>query len=170
MVELFNQDFLKNKAIFETIKQKLNMFLGNNVCVEHVGSTAIPNMMGKNIIDVLVGAENNFEFEKFSKIISNQGFYPSLKSKTNIYQFFASTQNETTMGDIHIHLVVKNTERFNDFILLKDYLLKNTLEAEKYLNYKKQILNNFGADRETYRKIKSEYVTSLIKKAKEALN
>ena len=170
MVELKKQNFEENKELYNSIKLELYKKISNSIPIDHVGSTAIPDMYGKNIIDILIGVETKEEFNEISNILVEMNYVPSQNSKTNIYQFFASTQNETTMGDIHIHLVVKNTERFNDFILLRDYLLKNTLEAEKYLNYKKQILNNFGADRETYRKIKSEYVTSLIKKAKEALN
>ena len=169
MVELFKQDFVKNKQEFEKLKQKIKNVLGDNICIEHVGSTAIPNMLGKNIIDILVGANNEKEFENFSKLLTKIGYYPSLKSKTNIYQFFASSISETTIGDNHIHLVVKNTDRFNEFILLRDYLLKNSDEAEKYSNHKKQLLTEGKIDRNEYRKIKSKYVTSLINKAKEAL-
>lgn len=169
MVELFNQDFLKNKEIFENIKQQLILVLGKNVCIEHVGSTAIPNMVGKNIIDILVGAENSIQFESFLNLLTKNGYYPSLKSKTDIYQFFASKEEETTTGDIHLHLVIKNTDRFNEFILLRDYLLKNKKEAEDYSNFKNEILSSGKTYRNEYRKIKSEYVTSLIKKSKEVL-
>ena len=168
MVELYTQDFFKNKEEFEKIKRDLLSFLGKNTFIEHVGSTAIPNMVGKNIIDVLVGAENEKEFENFSKMIAKNGYFPSLKSKTNIYQFFASSEKETTIGDSHIHLVIKNTERFNEFILLKNYLLKNKKEAEDYSNYKKQILISGKVNRSEYRKVKSEYVSNLIKKAKKS--
>lgn len=168
MVELYTQDFLRNKEEFEKIKQKLLIFLGKNTFIEHVGSTAIPNMVGKNIIDILIGAENEQEFEIFSKKIAENGYFPSLKSKTNIYQFFASSEKETTIGDSHIHLVIKKTERFEEFILLKNYLLKNKKEAEDYSNYKKQILTSGKVNRSEYREVKSKYVSCLIEKAKKS--
>ena len=45
--------------------------------------------------------------------------------------FFSSTSKETLSGDIHIHLVIKNTQRYSDFIMLRNYLLNNKTEAKK---------------------------------------
>lgn len=168
MVNLVKQDFIKNKKLYKKVEVSLTKILGKNCVIEHVGSTSIPDMFGKNIIDVLIGAENNFQFEKFAKILTNAGYYPSFKSKTDEYQFFASKQEETSSGDIHLHLVLKKTNRYNEFLILRDYLLSHPNEAEMYSNHKKQILAN-NKDRKQYKAIKSEYVTNLIIRAKNSL-
>ena len=49
-------------------------------------------------------------------ILIKNNFYPS--PRKDIYQFFASRKEETKSGDIHIHLVVKNTDRYKEFIIL----------------------------------------------------
>ncbi len=74
MVEIKNQDFDENKKIFEREKNELLKNLGSNVSIEHVGSTAIPNMVGKNIIDILVGAKDEKEFDDFKIKIKKWGF------------------------------------------------------------------------------------------------
>lgn len=165
MVELKKQDFDKNKELYEIIEEKLKKELGKEIFVEHVGSTAIPNMVGKNIIDVLIGAENKIQFEALKIVIEQMGYFPSKNSCSEIYQFFASRKEETHDGDIHIHLVEKGTKRFNDFIVLRDYLLANKDEAKAYADYKQYIINNFSNERKDYRKIKSEYVDKLIERA-----
>lgn len=166
MVELVLQDFDKNKQAYQNAKQTLQKTLGENIDIHHVGSTAIPGIVGKNIIDVLVGADNKTEFEVFEKQLTSLGFYASQNSKTDIYTFFASSQSETTSGDVHIHLVIKNTQRYNEFLILKNYLLQVPKEAQNYSEHKKQILEQ-TLERKQYRQIKSQYVTALIERAKQ---
>ena len=167
MVELKIQDYSKNKNIFSDVESTLKNILPQNAQIYHVGSTAIPDMCGKNIIDILVGANNENEFEEFKQKISSLGFFASQNSRSEIYQFFASKQGETADGDIHIHLCITNTERYDEFLLLKNYLLSNKLEAINYSNHKKELINLGINDRKQYRETKSKYVSKLIKRAKD---
>lgn len=165
MVELKKQNFEENKNVFNGVKSILCATLGANTQIEHVGSTALPNMIGKDIIDILVVASDYGEFEIFKAKISELGYFPSTKSATEVYQFFASKPTETGAGDIHIHLSIAGTKRCNDFIVLRDYLLSNPQEAEDYANFKINILKNISSDRGEYRQVKSDYVSLLIARA-----
>lgn len=164
MVELVKQNFKQNKKKYLEVESKLKNNI-SNVTITHVGSTAIPNMYGKNIIDILIGVSKE-DFENVATILEKLGYIPSYNSKTDIYQFFASTKEETKSGDVHIHLVVINTDRYNDFIILKNYLLKNKEEAKEYSDYKKKIIANGNNKREDYKKEKSIYVSKLLERAK----
>lgn len=166
MVELIKQDFDKNKTIYQNIERELRTKIPINVPITHVGSTAIPNMYGKNIIDILIGAKNKKQFDEIAKELIDCGFIPSNNSQSDVYQFFASKKEETGSGDIHIHLVMKNTNRYLDFIILKKYLLANKEEALAYSNYKKQIISQGITERKKYKSIKSEYVTELLERAR----
>ncbi len=166
MVELVTQNFEINKKLYNKIKQQLREKVEQDVPIDHVGSTAIPNMIGKNIIDVLIGANSQVQFQELMGIIVKMGYFPSKNSKSEIYQFFASRQGETSSGDVHIHLVVLHTNRYNEFLQLRDYLLNNEDEAKAYANHKREIVDTKTAERKDYRAIKSEYVTKLIERAK----
>ena len=125
-------------------------------------------MQGKNIIDVLVGAENKNQFKEYLGAIGGLGFEPSINSNTtDIYRFLASKKGETASGDIHIHLVVKNTDRFDDFIVLRDYLIASPQEAEEYSVFKQKLINSGISDRKQYKATKAKYVSELILRAKE---
>ena len=169
MVELEIQNFENNKEQYKQKSEELRNILGN-APIDHVGSTAIPDMCGKNIIDILVGAKDQNEFEIFKKRISGLGYYASQNSKTEIYQFFASRQGETGAGDTHVHLVVMGTDRYEDFLTLRNYLLENKQEAIDYANCKKDLIKRGITDRKEYRATKSLYVSSLIERARKALN
>lgn len=165
MVELVRQNFKTNKKIYNETKHNLRKKLDKSIPIEHVGSTAIPNMYGKNIIDILIGAKNIDEFKYISNILKDMRYISSDKSKTDIYTFFASTSDETKSGDIHIHLVLINTKRYKDFLILRNYLLEQKEEAKNYSNFKKELIKSKITDRNEYKNIKSKYVSDLIDRA-----
>ena len=168
MVELVKQNLKVNKQRFKKAKKILLKNIDMDIEIEHVGSTAIPNMYGKNILDILIGVNNQTEFEKVKQSLIKINFVPSEKSKTENYQFFSSTEKETHDGDIHIHLVIKNTERYDEFIVLRDYLLNNKKEAKDYSNLKKELFKSGITDRKEYKNKKAIYVSSLIERAKKS--
>ena len=169
MVELIRQNKKENEKIYNKILKKLRHGLGKNIPIDHVGSTALPNMYGKNIIDILIGAKDVEELENLTTKIKNLGFFPGKNSSGLIYRFFANREEETKSGDIHIHLVIIDSDRYKDFLTLKNYLLNNKEERKNYSNIKKSILKDGHNFREDYKTIKSEYVNALLKRAKEKI-
>ena len=165
MVILEEQNYNENHNKFKEIKQKLEDKINKNIEIIHVGSTSIPTIKyGKNIIDVLIGAKDKKEFAEIAKILESINYIPSDKSKTEEYQFFASTNEETKIGDIHIHLALKDTNRYKEFILLKECLLENKKEAIAYSNFKQKLISTQTNNRAEYKRLKSEYVTKIIEK------
>ena len=165
MVTLEEQNYNENQKKFKEIKQKLEDKINKNIEIIHVGSTSIPSIKyGKTIIDILIGAKDKKEFAEIVKILERLNYIPSDKSKTEEYQFFASTNEETKSGDIHIHLALKDTNRYKEFILLKEYFLENEKESIAYSNFKQKLISTQTNNRAEYKKIKSEYVTKIIEK------
>ena len=87
-----------------------------------------------------------------------------------IFHFFSSKIEETSSGDIHIHLVLMGTTKYNDFLILKNYLLANQNAAEAYSKFKLKLINDGIIERKDYKKIKSEYVSNLLMLAREFFN
>ena len=169
MVALEWQNLKENTKIYNKEVKRIRKVIGGYYPIKHVGSTALPYMIGKNIIDILIGVSNNNEMEDLTIKLKQLGFYPGKKSNGNIYRFFASTEEETKSGDIHIHLVKIDSDRYKDFLILKEYLLKNKNERKAYANLKKEILKSGYNIREDYKTIKSKYVTDLLNRARESV-
>lgn len=167
MIKLIKQDFDKNKELYKNVEKNLRMHIHKNIPITHVGSTAIPNMYGKNIIDILIGAKDEMQFYKIAEYLTNQGYISNNKNKTDSYKFFASKKEETGSGDVHIHLAIMNTDKYSDFIILKKYLLNFKEEALAYSNFKIRIVNKGIVERKEYKEIKSKYVKNLLKRARE---
>lgn len=167
MISLVKQDYNENRKLYERVENKLRKKISEDVPITHVGSTAIPSILyGKNIIDILIGAKDKKQFDDITATLISDGYVPSQKSKDEIYQFFSSIAGETGSGDTHIHLVVMGTERYSEFIILRDYLINNEEEATRYSNLKKEIIDKGITDRKEYKAVKSPYVTELLIRAK----
>ena len=166
MVEIIKQNYHENIVKFKKIKKDLLKILDNKCIINHVGSTAIPRMSGKNIIDILIGVYSLQELKNVSNILLNNGYYVG-NSSTQRYCFLASTKEETKSGDVHLHIAIINEKKYNNFLYLRDYLLNNPKVCMEYVKVKKDILLKYGNDRKKYRKIKSNYVKKLIMNARE---
>ena len=169
MVDIVRQNFKNNKKVFDKTKKSLLKVLEcQSVDIEHVGSTAIPNMFGKNIIDILIGAQDNKTLLEYRQKIANAGFINNNTDKKSDYVFFASTKEETKSGDIHIHLTISNSKIFNDFLILKKFLTNNPSKALEYSRNKKIIAKESDYLRDKYKASKSKYVTNLLNEARES--
>ena len=168
MVILEKQNYNQNLRLYNEIKEQLKKQINKEIEITHVGSTSIQSIKyGKNIIDILIGAKDKKEFAEIAKILENINYIPSDQRKTEEYQFFASTNEETKSGDIHIHLALKDTNIYKEFILLKEYFLENEKEAIAYSNFKQKLIEEKINDRKEYKRLKSEYVTKMIEKIKQ---
>ena len=168
MIGLVKQDYNENRKKYEKIRKELRKEIDKSIPIEQVGSTAIPSIhYGKNIIDILIGARNEEQFASIKKILEDLNFVASKKSKDDIYQFFSSTADETRSGDTHSHLAIMDTERYLEVLVLKNYLLANEKEAKEYSDLKVKLVHSGVTDRREYKKSKSEYVSDLLKRAKE---
>ena len=170
MVELERQNKRINTRIYNKVYKNLRKVIENDVPINHVGSTAVPNMYGKNIIDVLVGVKDETELDDLTLKLKNLGYFPGRNSSGMVYRFFASTEEETKSGDIHIHLVIIDSDRYKDFLISKEYLLKNKSERDKYSNFKKSLIKNGYFVRDDYKSLKSEYVSALLERARKDIN
>ena len=129
---------------------------------------AIVNDMLKSVSDLL--KQNGIKHEIKGRAKSIYSIYKKMdkgKSFNDIYQFFSSTSKESGFGDVHIHLVIKNTERYLEFLILKHYLRNSYIEAKKYSDFKRKLVLSGIKDRKEYKKAKSEYVSKLLNCAKE---
>ena len=148
---------------FESEKNRLDVFL-DRVTIEHIGSSAV-GIGGKNIVDILVGVNNADDLLTVRDLLAENGYFEGNDSHGDRI-FMASSKNETGEGDFHIHICLVDSDTYNDFIRLRNYLRANPKKAQEYLSIKHKIANEVGFDRKKYKALKSEYVSRLLKEAK----
>ena len=154
-------------VVFARVKNKLAPVLADSSRIHHVGSTAVPSLDGKNILDILISAKDSEHMNELRDKLVAIGYFPSLNpSPRQDYIFLASRQEETGEGDIHIHLAVANTKTHDSFLIIRDYLRSHNDEADQYSSVKYQYAKQANYDRSAYKKLKTAYVDKLLQRAR----
>lgn len=152
-------------GLFIVEQNKLRSMLGDVCLIEHIGSTAIPGVDGKGIIDILIGFENELQISEAVEVLLKNGYFSARKNLGRDDRvFMSSTEEDTTLRDVHLHIVLKNSTDFNNFIKVRDFLRQNPEEAKKYSELKYKIAKKTGYSREEYKKQKSKFIESIIKR------
>lgn len=155
-------------SLFENESIKLKKILGNICLIEHIGSTAIPGMDGKGIIDVMVIFEKLENIEPAIKLLQKNGYFLTDDKINRNERVFMSTTGikESGFGDIHLHLTTKDNDAYLNAILFRDYLIKHPKEKKEYIDLKYKLFNEVNGDRPKYTKLKSDFIEKIIDLAK----
>lgn len=147
--------------LFTTEKQKLQEVLPEAE-VHHIGSTAIPGVGGKGIVDILVAIPDWGSKDSAITKLRELGFVHIHPEKNN--RIFTSRVEDTQADDTHIHLTYQHSDEYRKFLTFRDFLRTHLNEAKKYSELKKEWLQQAKGDREAYGRLKDRYVANLLKK------
>lgn len=153
---------------FQKEKRRIAEALGKNITIEHIGSTAISNLHGKGIIDILIAFSDFKEFFKVKQKLEQLGYIYKESAGNENRLFFSDKDLKSPDVKFHLHIVRKNSEEHLEPILFRDYLKKNPEEIQKYADLKISWLEKAKSPRD-YLNAKTPYVKSVLKKAKKDL-
>jgi GrpB-like predicted nucleotidyltransferase (UPF0157 family) len=151
--------------LFEEEKAKLQKILGANVKgIEHIGSTAMPGISAKPVIDIAVGIEDMNAAESIKNILEANGWIwrPKFGDIANHIVFAKGTKEERTH---YLHLMQYEGEKWKERIAFRDYLISHEVEKKEYEQLKQKSMESFGNDRKAYTAEKDEFVQRILQKA-----
>ena len=123
--------------------------------IEHVGSTSVPGLGGKGIIDIAIQTPKS-KLKNYRSNLETLGFEYSLEHPGNDKRIFL--QKRIRYGGkerlIHIHLTLDN-DFWNSFIVFRDYLRNNNKERDKYAKIKREAVKHAKGEGKKYREYKN---------------
>jgi len=144
------------------IRKELSNF--NMVRISHIGSTAIKEIMAKDIVDILLEVSNKEYLEDVAIAIENMGFI-KMSSSNNRYSFnYGYTENGFADKVYHLHL---RYEGDNDELYFRDYMNDHMELAKEYGQLKLSLWKRYEFDRDSYTNAKTEFVKKYTEIAKE---
>lgn len=155
----------KFKDLFKKEKSKLKKILPDNTKIEHVGSTAVPELGGKGIIDIAIKTPKN-KLNQFKNKLESLGYVHTSEHQPNDKRIFFQKiiRYQGKERRIHIHLTL-NDKFWESFIVVRDYLKNHDNECKKYTKIKKEAVNYAKGEGKKYREYKDKYLKKLLKKA-----
>jgi len=166
MVELMphQEEWDKNA---ENIIYVLKQLLGNTaIDIQHIGSTAIPAIYSKPIIDIVVGVQDLKEILPYIKLLKQHDIVFRGEDVAEQMLFvMGNFENDTRTH--HIHVVKWNGAEWNNYINFRDYLNSHPDKAMIYDDYKKKLALQFSDNRKKYTAGKQKLIGCLLKEARQ---
>ena len=155
--------------LFEQEAQRIREVLQGNLItrIEHFGSTAVPGLAAKPIIDLLVGV--------CSLTQTKQTAVPQLETLGYAYWadnpdpqrlFFVKGLPPNSPRTHHIHMIEPDSLLW-ERLLFRDYLRQHPDEAANYAQLKHDLAQRFSTDREAYTSGKTKYIKSVMDKVRQ---
>ncbi len=153
--------------LFQKEKARISSSLKHALAIEHVGSTAIPDLGGKGIIDIAIAVIKE-NMENSSEILQELGYQyrPSFSTPDRFYFIAYFPDPEEGSRRYHIHLTQVYSKEWKELIGFRDYLLAHPEALAEYASLKKQAAVAANQDGNLYRKMKEpmfQKVQSFIK-------
>ena len=158
---------------------RLRAALGDDlvVTVEHFGSTAVPGLSAKPIIDLLVAVRSLADMrQRGTSALEALGYAYWSDDPAPDRMFFVKGLPPGGPRTHHVHVVEPGVSRdprmgeftFADRLLFRDRLRADPEEAQRYEALKRELAAQFPDDREGYTNGKTDYIYGVMQKARNA--
>lgn len=149
---------------FTAEREALAKTLGKHVVggIHHVGSTSVPGLDAKPIIDILVGVRDLEASRVCFAALAALGYRYAPYRTEEMHWFCKPHPARRTH---HLHLMPAGSERFRDELDFRDYLRNHSDAAAAYASLKHRLAKQFEHDREGYTDAKSDFVSSILERA-----
>ncbi|MFC4606849.1 GrpB family protein [Streptomyces maoxianensis] len=127
--------------------------------IHHVGSTAVPGLPAKPIIDILVGVDSlDYSRLCIQRVASLDYLYWPYRS--NVMHWFCKPHPARRTH--HLHLVPMGSRRYLDELAFRDALRAEPGLAARYAALKRDLAARFRSDREAYTEHKAPFVKGVL--------
>jgi GrpB-like predicted nucleotidyltransferase (UPF0157 family) len=149
---------------FESERAILEHALGEWVVggIHHVGSTAIPGMDAKAVIDILVGVHDLESSRPCFAGLRALGYKYAPYKTEEMHWFCKPDRRHRTH---HLHLKAFGSSEYRDELAFRDYLRSDADVARRYAALKHQLAQRFEHDREAYTAAKTDFIRGVLQRA-----
>ena len=149
-------------ARFQSWRDRLAGVLGDAALrIEHVGSTAIPDLPAKPVIDILVTVPD--PDREASYVPAIESLRIQLRSRDDLHRYFRPFSGNPR--DVQVHVCAAGSSWERRHLLFRDYLRTNESARQAYLAAKLEAAQHWRDDRIAYADAKTDVINRLIARA-----
>ena len=158
----------KWRQSFQYEQKKLSKVFGRDALeIQHVGSTAIPEILAKPIIDIALIVPSLRKAKSYEIKLKEIGYEMKKNDTRKERLFFTKGPEEKRTHYLHIGEI--GSGYAEDMILFRDYLCNHKNTAREYSELKAKLAEKYKNTREIYTAKKEKLVKDIIIKAKKSL-
>jgi len=149
-------------------RARLQEAVGDQVLdIQHVGSTAIPGIVAKPILDIAV-AVRSFEaaYVCIEPIVA-LGYEYHGENGIPRRHYFVRRDPDSGQTIVHLHVNEVDGPDWENQVLFRDYLLAHPEAAEEYVALKQELATQYPRDRDAYTEGKAPFIERILRLARE---
>jgi len=152
------------KEMYKEESEKIKNILNDIIIdIHHIGSTAIPGIKAKPVIDILVEVKDIEGVDQYNHKMRELGYEVMGEYGIPKRRFFRKGENKRTH---HIHIFQVGNEEIGRHINFKEYLIACPDKAREYSKLKEKLVNKYTYDVKNYTNGKSDFIKEIDRKAK----
>ncbi len=147
----------------------LKYILGESyVAAEHIGSTAIPGIQAKPILDMQVAVPEMRDVERYHEALLTEGYdFRGSPHERDDHILYAKGPEECRT--IYLKFTTLGSKFWTEHILFRDYLINNRDAAREYERLKQSLAQELPEDqRAIYTERKTQFVFDILDRASKA--
>ncbi len=135
---------------------------GIELQIEHIGSTSVPGLEAKPIVDIAVLLEGEGDFGRFQRGLASIGWiYRGDKGPGRGGRLFVR-ESEPELRTHHLHAYFRGAPDWERYLRFRDTLRGNRRLREQYGQLKTALAVQYREDRMSYMTAKSDFVSSVL--------
>lgn len=128
--------------------------------VEHIGSTSVPELAAKPIIDILVTVADITAEEDYLPPLLDAGYLLRVREPGHRLV-------RTPELDVHVHIVETGAPAAQAYLLLRDHLRRDAVDRDLYARTKRRLAAQDWPDMNAYADAKTDVIAAMIHRARE---
>jgi GrpB-like predicted nucleotidyltransferase (UPF0157 family) len=137
------------------------------VAIEHVGSTSVPRLAAKPILDIMPGLAKLDDGPATVEPMRRLGY--EYFGEFGIPGRFYFTRSHDGRCVVHVHMFVAGSEEWQRHLVFRDYLRQHAELAAEYEALKRALSARCRPDRTAYTDGKTEFIRSVVERARLAM-
>jgi len=149
-------------ALYEEEKDRIVAASGPVVlAIEHIGSTAVPGLAAKPVIDIMVGIQTLDEAPALYDPLAAIGYEyaPEFEELIPERRFFRKGPAEFRTH--HLHVVEFGDDFWVRHLLFREYLRRHAEAAHNYAQLKRKLAAQYGGNRQGYTEAKTDFIRGI---------
>ena len=146
-------------ADFAVLAARLRTVVGPAVLIDHVGSTSVPGLAAKPIVDVLLTVADVGDEAAYVPALESAGFLLRVREP-------AHRMVRTPARDVHVHVYEPDRTEVRDYLDLRDWLRVDAEDRELYAAAKRTLARQPWDDMNDYADAKTDVISDILARAR----
>ncbi|MFG6431641.1 GrpB family protein [Roseateles sp. LYH14W] len=151
-------------AQFDAVAQALREAFAGTACwVEHIGSTAVPGLCAKPVLDLLLGVTQLADIAPHREALAALGYRyrPEHEAQLPERRYFTRDAGPAQLR-VHLHAVVRGSAFWRDQLAFRDALRADAALAARYAALKRELATRHAHDKAAYTEAKGPFVRAVL--------